>query len=257
MPKFLDPPVWYSSTGNSIRGLGIDDTTGVEETYVANCYINGSQRQIMAPGTSGTSAFTVFAPTTPPNAANSVLLGSGYTNYQWLAPINQPAVLAYSASAEEVEWLEGTKAGSLLSVSSMGDLQWTATPCSTTLSKGVSTTGSTIWSSEDTSIKRTTVVLAPNHSSGSFYGNLVYETEKGSEVTINGSSPISYGTIDIFWERTGYFLGVVFNGRNASGYYSFAWEVSCMPSFYGDWADINLIPISGTSQAMTSITRYY
>ena len=74
MPKFLDTPSWYTSSGVEVRGIGASTIYGSGLTASpASFYLNGEANQILR--VSGTSVFNLYAPTsTPPSG-----LGTGVT----------------------------------------------------------------------------------------------------------------------------------------------------------------------------------
>lgn len=222
MPKFLDSPIWYDKDGTELYPLGIlsGDASLTQKAYTSTLMINGGNILFGVWGRNNATSPIIYAPTTA-----------------------------------------GTIGQYLTSMGNLTSPTWTAGPCITKTYKSISSAPADgVWS-YGTGVKRCTVVLAPNKTSASFYGNIIYETENGDSITINsGGANISYGTLDIVFESSGYFLGVVFTGilSNSSGQVrALTWETNCMPSLIGDWANIRISAVSGLADVMLIVTSYY
>lgn len=106
MPKFLDAPQWYTSNGTLID-------MGTPGTAVAGKYFGTTSTGVLGwqnnqftsvNGVVPTGA-NIYAPTSRGDD-NSVCVWNGNNGRpDWIEPGSNPAVLAYSASAENTTWL--------------------------------------------------------------------------------------------------------------------------------------------------------
>ena len=127
MPKFLDAPSWYNSQGTLSYGVGVDTNERPGVGNVPCVHLPSGElnwRALMVNGAQS-GDISIYAPTTRGND-NSVCIWNG-DDYRpdWLTPGSNPAVLAYSASREETEWLEATSGGNVLCNTGNGNLAWT------------------------------------------------------------------------------------------------------------------------------------
>ena len=126
MPKFLDVPSWYNSQGTLTYGVGVDTNERPGVGNVPCVHLPSGElnwRALMVNGAQS-GDINIYAPTAKGND-NSVCIWNG-DDYRpdWVNPGNNPAVLAYSASAESTSWLESTVSGQVLTNSGYGGLHW-------------------------------------------------------------------------------------------------------------------------------------
>ena len=124
MPKFLDAPQWYNSSGSLLYGVGCTtNTVGSGSMPVSSGNGTYKLRTVMINGdTSGSKS--IVAPEGMASK-NAIPVGQSAYKVDWLNPGSNPAVLAYSASGEETEWLEATSGGNVLCNIGNGNLAWT------------------------------------------------------------------------------------------------------------------------------------
>lgn len=129
MPKFLDQPSWYASNGTQVYGVGTSKSTSHTDGAVPVWRQAAGYFDEIVPTLNGHSFTDIsvwYAPPNKPVTYDSICHMTPQDTYpSWLGVAsNYPAVLAYSASAEKIQWLSGTSSGRVLTVGYNGALEW-------------------------------------------------------------------------------------------------------------------------------------